>query len=182
MPSLVPFPGHGRHHLLIAITHSPIPTEKKTCWKVCVSYHFSFVYLRCFAGPGRPSIRRHPSPRPQHPDTLSLASPPYRRHSLHVFSPEAASFPRASAEPYPRRPRSPPNDLLQHSNGRPIRHPRKSRTHASQDTLFVHEPSNRTSSHHRPTYSAPRYIPSSPDTPKRTMLERALAPVPSIRI
>ncbi|RPD81829.1 hypothetical protein L226DRAFT_528065 [Lentinus tigrinus ALCF2SS1-7] len=128
-------------------------------------------------GPGRPPLRRVPSPRPQYLGDRRPPTPPYRRHPLRDYSPEATASPRAAADPYPRRPLSPNVDPLQHSNGKPLRtQSRKPRGHASQTPLFVHEPYQYPSgrpSYSRPVYAAPKYAPPSPETPKRTMLEQA---------
>ncbi|RDX56041.1 hypothetical protein OH76DRAFT_592667 [Lentinus brumalis] len=128
-------------------------------------------------GPGRPPVRRLPSPRPQHWVDRRQPTPPYGRHSLHGYPPEATTFPRTTIDPYPRPTLSSNVDSLQHSNGKPLRtQSRKPRGHASQTPLFVHEPYQHPSGrppYPRPVYAAPTYAPSSPETPKRTMLEQA---------
>ncbi|TBU49689.1 hypothetical protein BD309DRAFT_946984 [Dichomitus squalens] len=124
-------------------------------------------------GPGRPLLRRLPSPQPHHsPDRRHLASP-LQRHSLHGHL-GTSSFPRAVADPYPRRPPSPSAELSQSSNGKPLRtQSRKHRGHASHAPLFLHEPYQYAPRIPRPALVPPKHAPTSPDTPKRTMLEQA---------
>ena len=125
-----------------------------------------------FAGPGRPPVRRLPSPRLQHFSDRRHISPPLRRHPIHGHT-ETGSLPRTAADPYPRRPPSPSVELSQSSNGKAVRtQSRKQRGHASHAPLFIHEPQQYTPKIPRPAPVRQERTPSSPDTPRRTMLER----------
>ncbi|KAI0374335.1 hypothetical protein BV20DRAFT_961469 [Pilatotrama ljubarskyi] len=129
-------------------------------------------------GPGRPPLRRLSSPGPDLIPSRRAPTPPYRQRPYRAHSPEGSAFPRAAADPYPRRPPSPGVDLLQHSNGKPTRtHSRKPREHSSRHTpLFVHETCHRPSGlppYSRPTYPTAKYVPPAPEVPRRTMLEQA---------
>ncbi|KAI0778016.1 hypothetical protein BD413DRAFT_600858 [Trametes elegans] len=124
------------------------------------------------SGPGRPPLRRLSSPGPEYLPPRA-PTPPYRQRPYRAHSPEASVFPRAAADPYPRRPPSPGIDLLQHSNGKPTRtHSRKSREHTSRHPPFyIHEPYHHHPSALPPYTRPPRYAPPAPEVPRRTMLE-----------
>lgn len=131
--------------------------------------------LSLLTGPGRPPLRRAPSPRPHQFVDRRPSPPPHRRQARQGHLSETAAPPRTVADPYPRRPLSPNIELLQHTNGKPVRTQSRKSRHASQTPLFVHEPYAFPSSippYSRPVYAAQRYAPTSPETPKRTMLER----------
>lgn len=136
--------------------------------------------LSLLTGPGRPPLRRVPSPRAHHFADRRPPSPTYRRHLLQGH-PETVAHPRAAADPYPRRPLSPNVELLHHSNGKPLRTQSRKSRHPSQTPVFVHEPFAFPADvppYPRPVYAGSRYPPPSPETPKRTMLERKwLSPV-----
>ncbi|KAI0757166.1 hypothetical protein C8Q80DRAFT_1215869 [Daedaleopsis nitida] len=139
------------------------------------SAHFAYKEEDMLEGPGRPPLRRVPSPHPEQFTDRRPPTPPYRRHTLPGHPQDTAPLARAAAEPYPRRPPSPNGDL-QHSNGKPTRTQSRKSRRASQTPLFVHEPYQYPPGvppYPRPAYAAPRYAPSSPETPKRTMLQQA---------
>ncbi|KAI1797721.1 hypothetical protein LXA43DRAFT_981710 [Ganoderma leucocontextum] len=140
------------------------------------SVPYSFRDEDMLEGPGRPPFRRLSSSGPQDlPERRHLS--PHRQHSPRGYSDTGliprGSLPRAAADPYPRPPLGPNIDLL-HTNGKPVRaQSRKHRGPAPHAPLFVHEPYPCSSAPTRSVFNAPQYTPSSPDTPKRSMLEQA---------
>ncbi|KAI0762823.1 hypothetical protein C8Q74DRAFT_1319181 [Fomes fomentarius] len=144
-----------------------------------VDSHYSTPYSYkeedVLEGPGRPPLRRVPSPRAHHFADRRPPSPTYRRHPLQGH-PETVAHPRAAADPYPRRPLSPNVESLHQSNGKPLLTQSRKSRHPSQTPVFLHEPfafPGDVPPYPRPVYAGSRYPPPSPETPKRTMLEQA---------